>query len=89
MAEFTLKADRWGDGELRSIQIKAEGEKILLTDEFEGLKDAGVKMMHNGLQLRFTLPNGVCYITFNDEHGQKFYCPPKPIAEMCKDLGGK
>lgn len=89
--EFTTKADLWDkdhDFELCTITIESRDGKI-----FVNSKEA--KMTYNGIQLRFQLleknkGSDVIYIILDDaEIAPKTHSPPKPIAEMYKELGGK
>lgn len=83
--EFTTKADRWICGCCDVVEITVEKRRnglfislpMKLTEEF--------RMSYNGIQLSFKpIGYGPTFIVFDDRH-----CPPKPIREMYKDLGGK
>lgn len=62
----------------KTITIKKKHDKIFVSGE-------EAKMTYNGLGLIFEfVKGGNKHVVYND----KRHSPPKPIAEMYKDLGG-
>ena len=83
--KFTTKADYWEDSispSDQTIEIESRAGKIFV----EG---AVANMTYNGIQLRFEVKGVGVYIIFDDNPGNVRHSPPKPIAQMYKDLGGK
>lgn len=84
--KFTTKADRWICGYCDEVEITVEKNKngqIFISLRMQSTEE--FRMSYNGIQLRFEpIGNGSTFIVFDGRH-----CPPKPIREMYKDLGGK
>ena len=83
--EFTTPANIWNEEhriEPCIIHIEKIGDKIFVNDQ-------EAEMSYNKIQLRFTLmEENTVYLILDNSRYNKMHSPPKPIAEMYKDLGG-